>query len=1008
MTSVDPQTAIIRQLGALLGKLGELQTPPEGSTVVQGITKNIADLAQVLCSENNAEKFLKFNAEPRADMNVESTAVEARIIKAEEEAGTLAHILVSTVSTLPLQTPSYAALTLAVNELAPKPSYSGFASRCVTYAMHQFSSDMDALLLASLSVEERSRTQSRMKHVLRYLALLGRLTIVLSHQEDDVTGPPKTLGLTLAGFLQMLTTASVKAATYMQQLPTACLLAQLVLSTIPHVHGTISNTYLMEQVLEPLETSVLNSETYKSSFVPGVGRTALLLKEEQFEEEDDEEEDDDDDEEEEEEENASGQRCDTLQDLLRSVRVLLRSEDKDTQFSLLTDAPWEGLKAPPVAPWPEVESYPPQEPLVNTNVPIRLSLSPDCRSILCLLSDCDDGSVEFQCFDLDGVVFGRLPIFGSPSEDQFDDNGDDDDDDDNMDTQTNEQLQTYQKQFGLLDRYFLADSVRDCLLSHQSHVSAAGLERGSAKDVAQQLWSICHLFSQKGIEYGITEQLMSLIMQANNEGAYRNMFVSRVLLELTRLQPSIMPQALALAISNIVSYYLPALVPSARDNFSRWFSFHLINTDYQWPAGYWEHWATYVTNGKRSSRGDFVLRILSIMASRVNEVQTIVTDCLAQGSVLAKYLIVDEQGGDSIEDDPFASIERDLVMRIWEKSEDPDSLRSYIVGDEVAESIAAAGNLSDENGNVDKIWWRTRVAVRALLDPATREQVRQRQAVQRLLRSSGDKAIEEDDSSNSEDVLAMLIENFVRYRPMLLATIAHDAKNPTYEDDQLAAGKVFVLNQLESGLRHSRVLLESCVKCLAENDIVSGEMVMRWALGDNDFKGSTVVVERWWEFAETAVRVGIANALSGLDTQSKDNPKLFEMDVSPSNEKEDGRENLAARRMTAILEQVDPIIRYMIKRVCDLLQQSGDGKRKLTPLDVDLVEGCRLVILAVKSLVLSRLKEEDSSFTPVTNKEAQDLWSQCNVCGSHLASSCSDQRESSSAVDALVASLYAM
>ena len=577
-TSVDPQIEMIRQLGALLGKVGELQTPPEGSTVVESITKNVFDLAQVLCSEEGAKKFLKFESSsdtiPHMDVITESAAPEARTIKAEEEAGTLAHLLVSTVSTLPLQTPSYAALTLAVNELAPKPDYAGFASRCVTYSMRQFSNDMDSLLLRTLSVEERSRTMSRMLHVLRYLALLGRLTIVLDYEPDDMIGTARTQGLTLAGLLQMLTTASVKAATFVQQLPTACLLAHLVLSTLPYALGNIPKDYIIEQLLEPLEANVLNSETYKSSFVPGVGRTALLLKQEQLEDDDDDEEGEEVEDGNDEEDEESSQRCDTLQYLLRAVRLLVQSDEKKTQFSLLTDSPWEGLKVAEGG-----------EPLVFKDDHIRLFLSPDCQSIHFLLSD-GDGSLEFQCFGLDGVVFGRLPIFGSSpeNEDEVHDN------DDDMDTQLNGQLQTYQKGFGLLDRYFLADVVRDCLLCHQSHVSEEGLERGSAKDVAQQLWTISLLFSQKGVEYGITEEMLSLIMQANNEGAYRNMFVSRVLLELTRLQPSIMPRTLALAVSNIVSYYLPALVPLARDNFSRWFSFHLINTDYQWPAGYWEHW----------------------------------------------------------------------------------------------------------------------------------------------------------------------------------------------------------------------------------------------------------------------------------------------------------------------------------------------------------------------------------------------------------------------------------
>jgi hypothetical protein len=42
--------------------------------------------------------------------------------------------------------------------------------------------------------------------------------------------------------------------------------------------------------------------------------------------------------------------------------------------------------------------------------------------------------------------------------------------------------------------------------------------------------------------------------------------------------------------------------------------------------------------------------------------------------------------------------------------------------------------------------------------------------------------------------------------PVLLATIADDAKNPTYKDAQLDAGALFVLKELQNGLHHRHVL----------------------------------------------------------------------------------------------------------------------------------------------------------------------------------------------------------
>ena len=1006
-TSVNPQTAMLRQLGALLGKVGDVQDPPEGSTIVESINKNISDLALVLCSKDNAPKFLKFESSTgpmvRTDIDMEAAAPGAPMLKAEEEAGALAHLLISTVSTLPLQTPSYAGLTLAVNELSPKPDFTGFAGRCVTYGMWQFSSDVDSLLLEGLSEEQRSHTMSRLVHVLRYLALLGRLTIVLGYEDDDMTATARSQELTLAGLLHTLTTASIKAATSLNQLPTACLLANLVLSTLPYVQGTISKEFVTEQLLEPLETNVLNPETYKSTFAPGVGCKALLLKEEQDEGDDEDEEDDEEDE--------SGQRCDTLQDLLRSVKRLVQSEEKATQFTLFTDAPWVGLKAPPLAQLSQDGDVPPGAPMTYTGEALRLSLSKSCISIPLLLSESDDGSLQLQCIDLSGIVFGRLPIFGSPPED---DDDEDEEANDDMETAKNEQLLAYQKGFGLLDRYFLADAIRDLLISHQSHVSDAGLERGSAKEVAQQLWAISHLYTEKGVEYGIIEALLSLIMQANNEGAYRNLFVSRVLLELTRLQPSVMPQALALAVSNIVSYYLPALVPTARDNFSRWFSFHLSNTDYQWPSGYWEHWAEYVTNGKRNSRGDFTVRTLSLMASRLSNVRSLVTDCLPHGSVLANYLLVKDMDEALREDDAILSIVRELEARIWEKNEDPDSLRAYMVGGELSETMEGA-HFGAESTDMDKNWWRTGLTVRALLQPATRQHVQQREALQRALQPAEDNAIEQD-GYDAEDVLMMLAENLVRYRPMLVATLARDAQSnkenadlrgetKASADEQLAIGGVYLLKQLENVLRYSRVLLESCTTCLVENQIVSGEAVMRWTLGDaGDDNGAISLVERWWEFANVAIRIGINDALAGLDSQNEESGGMV-IDHGYAEETCPSSESIASRRMNAIVQRNGLIMQYMAKRVCGLLHQSDEGKKKLTPDMVDMVEGLKHCVVATKTLVLSKLKEDTSS----TEKECCDLWSKSSMCGSELASLCVGAHDGSCfAVNTLIASLQAM
>lgn len=153
----------------------------------------------------------------------------------------------------------------------------------------------------------------------------------------------------------------------------------------------------------------------------------------------------------------------------------------------------------------------------------------------------------------------------------------------------------------------------------------------------------------------------------------------------------------------------------------------------------------------------FVLRTLSLMASRLNEVQKIVAECFAPGS-FGKLSEMDEEGGMGVstEDNAVAASEWDLIMCIWEKTIDPNSLRTYRVVDRVVET-AAAGKLIEGSWNVNKIWWRTGVAVRSLIQPAAREQVRQRQAIQHLVQSSEGQATGKDDA-NSNDVLTTLIE----------------------------------------------------------------------------------------------------------------------------------------------------------------------------------------------------------------------------------------------------------
>merc|ERR1711957_701112 len=107
--------------------------------------------------------------------------------------------------------------------------------------------------------------------------------------------------------------------------------------------------------------------------------------------------------------------------------------------------------------------------------------------------------------------------------------------------------------------------------------------------------------------------MFGLIVQSREQCAVRHTYLSRVLLELTRLRPLLISPALAVAMTNVFGDYMPALVPIARDNISRWFAFHLTNTDYQWPSAYWQMLEPYATSTKPSSRGEFARRAIQVM-----------------------------------------------------------------------------------------------------------------------------------------------------------------------------------------------------------------------------------------------------------------------------------------------------------------------------------------------------------------------------------------------------------
>jgi hypothetical protein len=920
----------------MVARVGELKDPPEHLStstddlqqrpVVKATQNNITDLAAVLCAEANAPLFLKFQSRS------ESTSIA-------DSAGPLATLLVNCAATLPLQTPAYVGLTLAVDQHAPE-EFEGFASRCIDYTVSVVSQLFDQIIHGG-----DNSCISPLQHLLRYLALLGKANLVEGYNAEHIEDPTTMIGLLLI---------LVKAATKTADTNTSIFLRSCILNTLPYVLTYVPRELLSIHILTPLE----DNWQYASVFSPGIGAQALLLKGEQKEEGGDDEEDDDDDDEE--EEDVSGQVCDTLQDLIRCVKMMVDDPDKTTRFTLFTDAPW------------------------NTDArteKVRLSFL-TCKSIPAILNDTEVNIA--RPYGWEGtVLFGRLPIFGSPG---GDDDGDDDDDVDDA-VPINVHTQAYEKNFSLLDRFFIADAIRHCLICHQSALTDSGVTRGSAKDTAQQIWSICHLLDTSdegtnGVEYILVETLLSLILQSfDSRFLLGRLYVSRVLLELVRAQPAVMPQAVAVGVSNLFQLYLPSLVPCCRDNFSSWLAFHLINTDYQWPKAYWDHWANYVTE-KRNSRGDFVMYALELMGENLSSVGVMVSTCLPSGSALAMKLLKDDAPAGEL-----SSIEQELRVRIWEKEEDPETLQAFLE------------EVHDETE--DASWMRTQLLVRSLLAAVEKHREQQRKQIRDALSASNSEDAmdaEENEQNSKEDVLVVTTETIVRYKTVIRACIEKDHSELEMDEEELvAAGHAKLLETVAAATSDNRVLLEGCLKCLLDNDIVEDKSVIRWLVG-----ADSPPHLHWWNLAIMAVRAGIDKA---VDVRGNNGVMMIDR-AGDADGDEEGDAPETAKLVMALTEFAGPLVKATVVQVCQRLSDSDDPRR-LTPVEADLVEGLKRFVVASRVLIYEALIT--SATKPTTASEAMELIiSDFGLSGEALADSCRDSGSSSNVLEAVIAILGAM
>ena len=951
---VDPEIALLRQISSFVSRVGEFQnlrSDEDGKlrNVEYTAASNINDLLPVLCAPDKLDVLLKYSPDSQ---------------RAEEKVGKLVHLVVSCVADLPMQTPCYAALTLAVHEqVKGNAPFEGFAKRCLQYVMMQIAKELDTTLLTSNATT--SRSTCRLKLYLRYLCILANIGVVVAHEGESSVDPTQ---MTVFGFISVLVDAASATAEQFNNPTAGYWLALVVLSTVPYLSETIPHDEIEEKIRKPLGQLLSG---YMSSFTPGTGITALLLNEPQVEEGDEAEEEAEDDDES--TADGSGQICDSLQDLLRATNNW-RKEGQTSRFALPMDAPWKGLTLRS-DPNPDSDGAFESRPIAYSDSPLYLSFPQECQLLNLLLSGTgSDSPLRLQFFSLEGAVFGRLPIFGSPPDPE-------DEEDEEMEdgASKNDQLEAF-RSMSLLDRYFVAESLRDCLLSHESEVNPSGLQFGSAKSAAEELLRVCHVFSERedeagnGIEYAILETIFALLAQSNEYSSLRHIYLTRVLLELVRLEPSRITQALMVAITNLFQDYLPALTPTARDNFGTWFAFHLTNTDYQWPSAYWQLWEPYATSDQRSSRGEFLRKVLQCMADNTCDPTILVKQALGGvAQSLAKELL-----GRSMldfEESPAVWLEAEVQRRVWDSQEDATTLLDYMLGSEVGSALDSAGaNFA-----------RTDALIRAVLGPARQLHEATKTALDTAARgiTNGEDDME-DDSTFSKDVYVLVTTALQTYTSTLVGVLEKDAAEIAGDRDvAMIRGGAFLLRRAESILSWNLPLLESFVVCAVQNRVVQAASVFKWVLRDFDDSVVATVLPCWSRITVAAIRETVilivrdetAGGIMTIDNGEPDNA-------------------LAGQ----LLEKVGGLLHYSIERACVILSTAQLDERKLHPVHVDIVEGVKALLFASRQIVRSALLRPVGIRKSITSSDVEELFSKSNVTGAALAARCYADKSSAAVV----------
>jgi hypothetical protein len=318
----------------------------------------------------------------------------------------------------------------------------------------------------------------------------------------------------------------------------------------------------------------------------------------------------------------------------------------------------------------------------------------------------------------------------------------------------------------------------------------------------------------------------------------------------------------------------------------------------------------------------------------------------------------------AIEVEVLDQLSTDIRNRIY-ANEDDGMILGYLTSDDVSESIRTA--IADSENSIYLIdpkirsWWRLFAAVSGLFAPAKQEFERITKNVEIAMKVESDMDEEKADDIltevDHEDVLTLIKDGISRYKAVIFGVISKDAYALDDSSETLVGAELFILEQLKVNTIYSRSTLEGCLHSLLLHKCVQMENVLKWLLDDvnsiADEKNICVFL-RWWEIATSSMKFYIYEII---------------MRKSQTNESmsiEDGIDSTfaTAERAKKIIEFLEPLLSYSIHRVCQLLTliTSQDAKStKLTPNQVDLVEGVKYLIVDSHSIFLSCLQDKNTS-----------------------------------------------